>query len=60
MQIIRSLPPSAFQRNTPVPFLVAPDKWRMIKLATTEAEKKNQKERRLIYTEMIERYHNII
>lgn len=41
MQISRGVPPAVFQRNTPVPFLVAPDEWRMIKLATTETEKKN-------------------
>ena len=40
MQVRRGLPLEFFQRNTPVPFLAAPDTWRMIKLATTETEQK--------------------
>lgn len=39
MREIRGFPLAFFQRNTPVPFLVAPERWRMIKLATTETKK---------------------
>lgn len=57
MQVTGGLPLAFFQRNTPVPCLVAPDKWRMIKLATTETKK--EKLESLMYTEMIKFYNNV-